>query len=252
MTMSDAPISENSDMTASHFIEVNDLTVDRGGKRVIHGISFTVPSGEITALLGANGAGKSSTVMALAGAIPAAGGSVRLGGLTLNGLVPDRIRREGVALVPEGHRVLGQMTVEDNLLVAALDRTAGARKAGLDRVYGIFPELRERRHQLASNLSGGQKQMVAMGQAFIARPRFMIVDELSLGLAPTVVKRLGEALTLAAGEGIGVLLIEQFANLALGLSSRAMVMERGRLAFSGTSEALKANPGILHGAYLAH
>lgn len=252
MTMSAVPISENSDMTASLSIEVENLTVDRGGKRVIHGISFAVPSGEITALLGANGAGKSSTVMALAGAIPATGGAIRLGGLTLDGLVPDRIRREGVALVPEGHRVLGQMTVEDNLLVAALDRTAAGRKSGLDRVYGIFPELKERRHQLASNLSGGQKQMVAMGQAFIAKPRFMIVDELSLGLAPAVVKRLGEALTLAAGEGIGVLLIEQFANLALGLSSRAMVMERGRLVFTGTSAELKANPEILHGAYLAH
>ncbi len=239
-------------MTGSPSIEVEKLVVSRGGKKVIHGISFSVPAGEITALLGANGAGKSSTVMALAGAIPASGGSIRLDGMKLDGLVPDRIRRHGVALGGEGDRVLGQMTVEDNLLVAALDRTAGGRKAGLERVYEIFPELKERRNQLASNLSGGQKQMVAMGQAFIARPRFMIVDELSLGLAPTVVKRLGEALTLAAGEGIGVLLIEQFANLALGLSSRAMVMERGRLVFSGTSGELRDNPGILHGAYLAH
>lgn len=233
-------------------IEIRDLRVERGGKRVIHGVSFDVPPGEITTLLGANGAGKSSTVMAVAGAIPAAAGVVRLGDVTLSGLVPDRIRRQGIALVPEGHRVLGQMTVEDNLLVAALDGSASARRAGLDRVFGIFPELRERRMQLASNLSGGQKQMVAMGQAFIARPRFMIVDELSLGLAPTVVKRLGEALTLAARDGIGVLLIEQFANLALELASRALVMERGRLVFDGASAELKADPGILHGAYLAH
>ena len=238
-------------MSAKPSIDVTDLVVERGGKRVVHGISFSVPEGEITALLGANGAGKSSTVMALAGAIPACSGVISLDGRSLRGLVPDRIRREGIALVPEGHRVLGQMTVEDNLLVAALDSQAVARMAGLERVYGIFPELRERRHQLASNLSGGQKQMVAMGQAFIAKPRFMIVDELSLGLAPTVVKRLGDALTLAAREGIGVLLIEQFANLALGLAGRAMVMERGRLVFTGTSAELKANPDILHGAYLA-
>jgi branched-chain amino acid transport system ATP-binding protein len=233
-------------------IEISDLRVERGGKRVIHGVSFDVPPGEITTLLGANGAGKSSTVMAVAGAIPAAGGTVRLGDITLSGLVPDRVRRHGIALVPEGHRVLGQMSVEDNLLVAALDGSASERRAGLDHVFGIFPELRERRLQLASNLSGGQKQMVAMGQAFIARPRFMIVDELSLGLAPSVVKRLGEALTLAARDGIGVLLIEQFANLALELASRALVMERGRLVFNGASAELKANPGILHGAYLAH
>ncbi len=239
-------------MPSTSAIDVENLVVDRGGKRVIHGVSFSVPSGEITALLGANGAGKSSTVMAMAGAIPLSGGEVRLNGARLSGFVPDRIRREGIALVPEGHRVLGQMSVEDNLLVAALDRTVAGRKSGLDQVFEIFPELKERRLQLASNLSGGQKQMVAMGQAFIARPRFMIVDELSLGLAPAVVKRLGEALTLAANKGIGVLLIEQFANLALSLSSRAMVMERGRLAFAGTSAELKSNPGILHGAYLAH
>lgn len=235
-----------------HSIAVEDLRVERGGKRVIHGVSFQVPAGEITTLLGANGAGKSSTVMALAGAIPSAGGRVRLGDEILSGMVPDRIRRLGVALVPEGHRVLGQMTVEDNLLVAALDKTPAARRDGLDHVFAIFPELKERRQQYASNLSGGQKQMVAMGQAFIARPRFMIVDELSLGLAPSVVKRLGEALLLAAKGGIGVLLIEQFANLALQLASRAMVMERGKLVFDGTSAQLRENTGILHGAYLSH
>lgn len=232
-------------------ITVQNLTVARGGKRVIHDISFGVAPGQISALLGANGAGKSSTVMALAGAIPTESGKVRLGDETLTGLAPDRIRRHGVALVPEGHRVLGQLSVEDNLLVAALDPSATARRAGLDRVYEIFPELAERRRQQASDLSGGQKQMVAMGQAFIARPDFMIVDELSLGLAPTVVRRLAEALKLAASQGIGVLLIEQFANLALDLARHAMVLERGRLVYDGPSATLRENPEILHGAYLA-
>lgn len=233
-------------------VEVENLVVERGGKRVIHGISFSIRSGEIATLLGANGAGKSSTVMALSGAVPVAGGSVLLDGKSLNGLAPDRIRREGVALVPEGHRVLGQLSVEDNLLVAGLDPSATARREGLERIYTIFPELADRRRQHASDLSGGQKQMVAMGQAFISKPRFMIVDELSLGLAPTVVKRLAEALKLAAQSGIGVLLIEQFANLALDLASQAMVLERGRLVFQGASAELKARPEILHGAYLAH
>lgn len=232
-------------------ITVQNLTVARGGKRVIHDTSFGVAPGQISALLGANGAGKSSTVMALAGAIPTESGKVRLGDETLTGLSPDRIRRHGVALVPEGHRVLGQLSVEDNLLVAALDPSATARRAGLDRVYEIFPELAERRRQQASDLSGGQKQMVAMGQAFIARPDFMIVDELSLGLAPTVVRRLAEALKLAASQGIGVLLIEQFANLALDLARHAMVLERGRLVYDGPSATLRENPEILHGAYLA-
>jgi len=236
---------------ANDAIEVTDLVVQRGGKRVVHGISFHVPAGHITTLLGANGAGKSSTVLALAGSIPAAGGCVRLGQHNILGWTADRIRRTGVALVPEGHRVLGPLSVEDNLLVAALQTTSAARRAELERVYTIFPELAERKRQSAGDLSGGQKQMVAMGQAFIARPRFMLVDELSLGLAPAVVKRLAQALEVAAHEGIGVLMIEQFASLALGLASHALVLERGKLVFDGSAAALQAQPDILHGAYLA-
>ena len=232
-------------------IVIENLVISRGGKKVIHGLSFTVERGAITALLGANGAGKSTVVMALAGALPIDAGSLSLGDVRLGGLSPDRIRRLGVALVPEGHRVLGQLTVEDNLLVASPAPSATARRLGLERIYGIFPELAERRRQLSANLSGGQKQMVAMGQAFIAEPDFMIVDELSLGLAPTVVRRLAEVLKLAAGQGIGVLLIEQFANLALDLASRALVLERGRLVYDGDSATLRRQPEILHGAYLA-
>ncbi|ASW09812.1 ABC transporter ATP-binding protein [Rhizobium sp. 11515TR] len=231
-------------------ISVENLVVERGGKRVIHDVSFSVTAGKITTLLGANGAGKSSTVMAMAGVLPR-GGSVSLGGAALEGFSPDRVRRAGLALVPEGHRVLGQLSVEDNILVAALEGSAAARREGLAHAYEIFPELSERRRQSASDLSGGQKQMVAMAQAFIAKPRFMIVDELSLGLAPAVVKRLAEALKIAAARGIGVLLIEQFANLALDLADRALVLERGRLVFSGAAATLKTQPDILHGAYLA-
>lgn len=232
-------------------ITVDNLVVERGGKRVLHGISFSLQSGAISTLLGANGAGKSSTVMALSGAIPTASGTISLGDLRLTGLSPDAVRRRGVAMVPEGHRVLGQMSVEDNLLVSVLERGTAARRDGLARAFAIFPELEARRSQLAGDLSGGQKQMVAMAQAFLAKPRFMIVDELSLGLAPAIVKRLAEALTLAAQDGIGVLLIEQFANLALGLASHALVMERGRIVFDGSSQTLRQQPDILHGAYLA-
>ncbi|MGV4792191.1 ATP-binding cassette domain-containing protein [Rhizobium sp. F40D2] len=237
-------------MSGNSEVRVENMVVERGGKRVIHDISFSVAAGKVTTLLGANGAGKSSTVMAMAGVLPR-GGAVRLGDIALEGFVPDRIRRAGLALVPEGHRVLGQLSVEDNILVAALDPAAAARRQGLERAYEIFPELAERRRQSASDLSGGQKQMVAMAQAFVAKPRFMIVDELSLGLAPAVVKRLAEALKIAAAGGIGVLLIEQFANLALDLAERALVLERGRLVFDGPAATLKAQPDILHGAYLA-
>ena len=237
-------------MNLASEVSVENLVVERGGKRVIHGVSFSVAAGKITTLLGANGAGKSSTVMAMAGVLPR-GGSVRLGSMTLEGFSPDSIRRAGLALVPEGHRVLGQLSVEDNILVAALEGSAAARRQGLEHAYEIFPELAERRRQSASDLSGGQKQMVAMAQAFVAKPRFMIVDELSLGLAPAVVKRLAEALKIAAASGIGVLLIEQFANLALDLADQALVLERGCLVFTGAAVTLKAQPDILHGAYLA-
>lgn len=232
-------------------ISVEHLVVNRGGKRVLHDISFAIQPGTISTLLGANGAGKSTTVMALAGALPSESGTARLGEISLSGLAPDRIRRLGIALVPEGHRVLGQLSVEDNLLVAVLSRSRSARAEGLARVYEIFPELAERRQQSAAALSGGQKQMVAMGQAFIADPAYMIVDELSLGLAPAVVRRLAEALKLAAAHGIGVLLIEQFAHLALEMASHAMVLERGRLVYDGPSATLLEQPDILHGAYLA-
>lgn len=231
-------------------VRVKKLVVERGGKRVIHDISFSVAAGKITTLLGANGAGKSSTVMAMAGCLPR-GGSVKLGGAALEGFSSDHIRRAGLALVPEGHRVLGQLSVEDNILVASLNGSATAQRECLDHAYEIFPELAQRRRQSASDLSGGQKQMVAMAQAFVAKPRFMIVDELSLGLAPAVVRRLAVALQVAAASGIGVLLIEQFASLALDLADHALVLERGHIVFSGAATVLKAQPNILHGAYLA-
>jgi len=238
-------------MQHQSILRVENLHVIRANKPVVHGISFVVKPGEITTLLGANGAGKSSTVMALAGAIACASGQVWLDQTRLDGLSPDRIRRHGVALVPEGHRVLGQLNVDDNLKVAALDPSARATQTQLAQVYHIFPELAGRKTQLAGDLSGGQKQMLAMGQAFMAKPAFMIVDELSLGLAPAVVKRLAQALQSAAQSGIGVLMIEQFAQLALQLATHALVLERGTLVFDGPAAELKRRPDILHGAYLA-
>lgn len=232
-------------------IEVKDLVVSRGGKKVLHSIGFSVPKGEITTLLGANGAGKSSTVLTLAGVLKPDNGTIEANGQSLVGLSPDVVRQRGVALVPEGHRVLGGLSVHDNLRVASMGRTPSEIDGHVEHALSIFPELKERLKQRASDLSGGQKQMVAVSQAFIARSDFMLVDELSLGLAPTVVHRLADALKVAADEGIGVLLIEQFAHLALDLAKNALVMERGRVVYQGSSAELKERPDILHSAYLA-
>lgn len=231
-------------------IEVKNLHVSRGGKRVLHDLSFQLESGRITALLGANGAGKSTTVMTIVGVLPPDSGQVMLTGRSLVGQPTDRIRRLGVALVPEGHRVLSNLTVNENLLVATPASGRGDRKTILDEAFTLFPELADKRAQRAGDLSGGQKQMVAMAQAFLAKPRFMIVDELSLGLAPAIVRRLAVTLRQAADAGIGVLLIEQFAKLALEVSDHALVLERGVKVFDGSPAELNANPDILHAAYL--
>jgi branched-chain amino acid transport system ATP-binding protein len=237
--------------TSSDGLQVRDLVVRRGGRLVLESVSLDLHPGEVTCLLGANGAGKSTLIMAIAGVLPASDGSIELDGVSLAGHAPESIRRRGIAVVPEGHRVLANLSVLDNLRAAgsALSRTA--LKEEIDHVIEIFPELTPRLSLDAHLLSGGQKQMVAIGQALVARPRYLLIDELSFGLAPTIVVRLGETIRAIVGRGIGVLLIEQFTTLALALASRAYVMERGRVVFSGTSDALRNRPEVLHGAYLA-
>ena len=230
---------------------VSGLKVVRGGKPVVHGISMQFHPGEITALIGANGAGKSSTVLAMSGVIPVAEGAVEWQGRTITNLSADKIRRMGIALVPEGHPVLGDLSVIDNLRAAASHLPAREVARAVDRALTLFPELTARLQVPAAALSGGQKQMVLIGQAVIAEPRFMVIDELSLGLAPAIVSRLAETLIALTRDGIGIILIEQFTSLALRLAPRAYVMERGRLAYSGSSEELRQNPDILHSAYLA-
>jgi branched-chain amino acid transport system ATP-binding protein len=230
---------------------VRDLAVVRGGRPVLRGVSLAVSPGEITALLGANGAGKSTTVLAMAGILPAIGGSVSCDGVELLGLPPDAVRRHGVALVLEGHPVLTGLTVRDNLAAAGMMLSRREAEREIEAALGIFPELRERLGIAAQNLSGGQKQMVVIAQGMISRPRYLLIDELSFGLAPAVVSRLGATVAAIAARGVGILLIEQFTTLALGLAKRAYVMERGSMVFAGSSEELRAQPEILHGAYLA-
>ncbi|MGO4714140.1 ABC transporter ATP-binding protein [Bradyrhizobium sp. 2TAF24] len=238
-------------MTDIARVEIRDLVVQRAGKQVLHGVSLDIAAGEVTALVGANGAGKSSLVGAIAGMLPAAAGRITFDGARIDGRSPDTVRRAGIAVVPEGHRILASLTVRDNLRAAGTMHSTAALADEIERALALFPELKARLDVAGGALSGGQKQMVSMSQALIARPRFLLIDELSLGLAPAIVKRLAETLPRITAGGTGILLIEQFTTLALALSRQAYVLERGRIVFSGSAATLQDNPDILHSAYLA-
>lgn len=232
-------------------VVISDLIVRRGNKRVVDGLSLTLEPGKITALLGPNGAGKSSLVLALAGVLPIESGAVDIDGRPMAGRAPEAIRSAGLAAVPEGHRVLAGMSVNDNLLAAGFGHTATAAALAVADVYGIFPELAERKGQKAGSMSGGQQQMLALGQALVARPKFILADEMSLGLSPLIVKRLMGVVVRLAEQGTGILLIEQFTHIALRIAHHANVMSRGRVTFSGEPRRLVDEPEILHRAYLA-
>lgn len=232
-------------------LTIESLEVHRGGKRVLHGIDLAIRPGQVTALVGANGAGKSSTVMTVAGEVRPTAGTIRVDGKIINGLRPEAVRAAGVAVIPEGHRVLGDLSVMDNLRVAAVGMHSGRVQEAIERALNLLPELRLKLNEQGRSLSGGQKQMVCIAQALLAEPRYLLIDELSLGLAPTVVKRLAEVVVDVAKQGVGVLLIEQFTSLALSMSTCANVMVRGRMAWTGSAEELAANPDLLHSHYLA-
>ena len=231
-------------------LTVRDLSVARGGRTVVREVSLEITPGEVTALLGPNGAGKSSMVLAIGGVLKPLGGSVTLDGAELAGRRPERIRRAGLAIVPEGRRLLGELTVEDNIKVATYTLSRDKAQEGRARALELFPELEKRLANPARALSGGEQQMVVLAQALVSEPRFVVIDELSLGLAPVVIQRLIPTIRAISESGIGVLLIEQFATVALGLAKRAYVMEGGRLRFSGDAHELREKPELLHSAYL--
>jgi branched-chain amino acid transport system ATP-binding protein len=226
------------------------LTVARGGRPVVHDVTFEIPPGEVTALLGPNGAGKSTLVLAVAGVLRAQSGSVTLAGRELAGRRPEMIRRAGVAVVPEGRRLLSELSVQDNLQVATYALSREEARTGRAYALELFPELEKRLDTPARALSGGEQQMLVLAQALVSGPRFLLIDELSLGLAPVVVKRLIPTIRTVAESGVGVLLIEQFATVALGLANRAHVMDRGRLRFSGAASELRERPELLQSSYL--
>ena len=235
---------------SSMSLHIEGLGVERGGRPVLHGVTLDIPAGEITTLLGPNGAGKSTLVLAVGGALKPTGGSVRIGDVDVAGSKPDKIRAAGVAVVPEGRRLLPNLTVEDNLKVATYNLPSSEAAAGVRYALDLFPELEKRFGTTARSLSGGEQQMVVLAQALASKPKFMLVDELSLGLAPVVVKRLMPVLEQVAAAGTGVLLIEQFAHVALALATKAYVIEGGRIQYSGTAAELSDNPEMLHSAYL--
>jgi branched-chain amino acid transport system ATP-binding protein len=232
-------------------VTIRNLSVRRGNKLAVDDFSLTLEAGRITALLGPNGAGKSSLVLALAGVVPVESGSIEIDGKPMTAKAPEMIRAAGLAAVPEGHRVLAGLSVHDNLLAAGFGHKPVTAEEAVDDVYGIFPELAERKGQKAGSMSGGQQQMLALGQALVARPKFILADEMSLGLSPLIVKRLMGVVVKLAERGTGILLIEQFTHIALKFAGEANVMSRGRLTFSGAPSQLIDEPDILHRAYLA-
>jgi branched-chain amino acid transport system ATP-binding protein len=240
-------LSENGKGAA---LRLEGLSVPRGGRTVVRDVSFEIPPGEVTTLLGPNGTGKSTLVLTVAGVLRPTAGTIMLGDEDLTGRRPERVRRAGVAVVPEGRRLLPELTVADNLRVAtyALDRDEA--EQGTEYVLELFPELNRRWDATGRSLSGGEQQMVVLAQALASRPSFLLVDELSLGLAPVVVKRLVPTLASVAARGVGILLIEQFAHVALGLANRAYILEGGRIRYSGTAQELKEKAELLHSAYL--
>jgi branched-chain amino acid transport system ATP-binding protein len=226
------------------------FTVARNGRPVVSDVSITIPAGEVTALLGPNGAGKSSMVLGVAGVLKPESGTVKLDGRDLTGRRPERIRQAGVAVVPEGRRLLSDLTVEDNLAVACYSLSREDARAGREWALELFPELQQRLDTAARSLSGGEQQMLVLSQALVSKPTVMLIDELSLGLAPVIIKRLIPTIRTVAESGVGVLLIEQFATVALGLANRVHVMDRGRIELSASATELKENPDLLHSSYL--
>ena len=230
-------------------LRLENVSVVRGGRPVVRDVTMDVPLGQVTGLLGPNGAGKSSLALALSGLLRASG-SMRLGGQRIDNRRPDQVRAAGVAVVPEGRRLLPDLTVADNLVAATYGRRKNELTAANDRTHELFPELDMHWHQPAKSLSGGQQQMVVLAMALAARPQVLVIDELSLGLAPIIVNRLVPTIRRVADEGVGVLLIEQFAHVVLGLATDVYILEGCQLRFRGTAAELSAQPELLHAAYL--
>jgi|SaaInlStandDraft_7_1057024.scaffolds.fasta_scaffold09340_3 branched-chain amino acid transport system ATP-binding protein len=235
-------------------IEISNIDVAYGKVPVLSDVSLTVAKGEIVTLIGANGAGKTTLFRALTGVLPKSRGSIVLDGKDITRMKPDRVAREGLAVVPEGRRLFGPMSVLDNLMLGSFLRLTGQGKGAvnedLDMVFDLFPRLAERREQLARTLSGGEQQMVAISRALMARPKVILMDEPSIGLAPIIVREVFDVIRKLKESGITILLIEQNARMALKVADRAYVMEIGRITAEGDAGDLRQSD-IIRKLYLA-
>jgi branched-chain amino acid transport system ATP-binding protein len=232
------------------FLDILDLHVRYGNIEVLHGINLRVDEGEIVTILGANGAGKSTTLLTLSGLVRPSGGSIAFGGLQMDKLPAHSIVKLGIAQVPEGRRIFNTLTVQENLnLGAFVSKNSGLVKRTLDWIYALLPVLSERRHQLGGTLSGGEQQMLAIGRALMSKPKILLLDEPSLGLAPLLVKTIFQTLMEISATGVTIVLVEQNARAALKLAHRAYVMELGNIVLEGPSAELMANPEV-QAAYL--
>jgi len=224
-------------------LRIDELKVSYGGIEAVKGISFEVPEHQIVTLIGANGAGKSTTLRAIAGLVKPASGRIHLQGEDITALSPDRIVSKGVTMVPEGRRVFPNLTVLENLKIGAYLRNDSLEE-DLKWVYDLFPRLKERSWQAAGTLSGGEQQMLAVGRALMSRPKIMMMDEPSLGLAPLVVKGIFEIIREINKQGVTILLIEQNANMALHTANIGYVLETGRITLSGEGNSLLKNEEV--------
>lgn len=224
-------------------LRIDDLRVNYGGIEAVKGVSLTVPEGQIVTLIGANGAGKSTTLRTIAGLIKPASGRIRLQAEDITGMSPDKIVSKGITLVPEGRRVFPDLSVLENLRIGAYLRRDNL-EDDLNWVYSLFPRLKERSWQAAGTLSGGEQQMLAVGRALMSRPKLMMMDEPSLGLAPLVVKDIFAIIKKINQQGVTILLIEQNANMALHIADTAYVLETGRLTLTGTGQELLSNEAV--------
>lgn len=223
---------------AGPLLKAEDINVFYGSIHAIKGISFEVREGEIVTLIGANGAGKSTTLSTVAGLLRPRGGDISFMGESLIRTAPDRIVAKGLSLVPEGRRVFLRMTVEENLEMGAYTQPSSAMQKDLAHVYELFPRLGERRRQIAGTLSGGEQQMLAMGRALMSHPRLIMMDEPSMGLAPILVEQIFDIIRSLHEDGATILLVEQNAQAALSVADRAYVLETGRIVLSGTGREL--------------
>jgi branched-chain amino acid transport system ATP-binding protein len=231
-------------------LEVSGAEVTYGRVRALRGVTLKVPGEGVVTVIGGNGAGKTTTLRAISGLAPLSAGEIRFGGERIDGLAPDRVVARGIAHVPEGRRVFPDLTVEENLRTGAYLRRDHATVASdLDAIFARFPRLRERRRQLAKTLSGGEQQMLAIGRALMTRPKLLLMDEPSMGLAPVIVEEIGRIVRDIRSEGVAVVLVEQNAELALELADYAYVLETGVLALEGPARALRDNDHV-RAAYL--